>query len=46
MLNFFTRRGVKDTRETVKLINRKYADNAMAKNEKDKQINNNTQETT
>ena len=31
------RRGTKDTKGTVKLINLKQTDNAMAKNEKDKQ---------
>ena len=36
----------KDTRGTVKLINRKKTDNAMAKNEKDKQTNNSTHDTT
>ena len=36
---------IKDTRGTVKLINRKYTDNAMAKNEKDKQTNNSTHDT-
>ena len=40
------KRGTKDTRGTVKIINRKQTDNAMPKNEKDKQTNNNSQETT
>ena len=31
------KRGTKDTKGTVKLINLKQTDNAMAKNEKDKQ---------
>ena len=34
----FYRRGAKDTRGTVKLIDLKQTDNAMAKNEKDRQI--------
>ena len=33
----FYKRGTKDTKGTVKLINLKQTDNAMAKNEKDKQ---------
>ena len=41
-----TKRGAKDIRVTVKLIDRKYTDNAMAKNEKDKQTNNSTQDIT
>ena len=40
------KRGVKDTRGAVKLINRKKTDNAMAENEKDKQTNNSTHDTT
>ena len=40
------KRGTKDTRVTVKLINRKYTDNAMAKNEKDKHTNNSTHDKT
>ena len=40
------KRGAKVTRGTVKLIDRKLTDNAMAKNEKDKQTNNITQVTT
>ena len=32
-----TKRGTKDTKGTVKLINLKQTDNVMAKNEKDKQ---------
>ncbi|OPL32639.1 e3 herc2 ubiquitin-protein ligase, partial [Mytilus galloprovincialis] len=38
--------GTKDTKGTVKLINLKQTDNAMAKNEKDKQKNNSTHDTT
>ena len=34
---FFNKRGTKDTKGTVKLINLKQTDNAMAKIEKDKQ---------
>ena len=41
-----TKRGTKDTKGTVKLINLKQTDNAMAKNEKDKQKNNSTHDTT
>ena len=33
----YSKRGTKDTKRTVKLINLKQTDNAMAKNEKDKQ---------
>ena len=40
------KRGTKDTKGTVKLINLKQTDNAMAKNEKDKQKNNSTHDTT
>ena len=36
-LKFSFKRGAKDTKGTVKLINLKQTDNAMAKNEKDKQ---------
>ena len=36
---------VKDTRGTIKLIDRKLTDNAMAKKEKDKQTNHSTQDT-
>ena len=36
----YSKRGTKDTKGTVKLINPKQTDNAMAKNEKDKQKNN------
>ena len=36
------KRGTKDTKGTVKLINPKQTDNVMAKNEKDKQKNNST----
>ena len=36
------KRGTKDTRETVKLINLKQTDNAMAKKEKDKKTNRQT----
>ena len=39
-------RGTKDTKGTVKLVNLKQTDNAMAKNEKDKQKNNSTHDTT
>ena len=38
--------GTKNTKGTVKLTNRKQTDNAMAKNEKDKQTNNSTHDTT
>ena len=44
--NVSKRRGTKDTKGTVKLINLKQTDNAMAKNEKDKQKNNSTHDTT
>ena len=47
--NFYlilSKRGTKDTKGTVKLTNRKHTDNAMAKNEKDKQTNNSTHDTT
>ena len=44
--SFLTKRGTKDTKGTVKLINLKQTDNAMAKNEKDKQKNNSTHDTT
>jgi len=40
------KRGTKDTKGTVKLVNLKQTDNAMAKNEKDKQKNNSTHDTT
>ena len=40
------KRGTKYTKGTVKLINLKQTDNAMAKNEKDKQKNNSTHDTT
>mgnify|MGYP006906347045 CR=1 FL=1 len=40
------KRGTKDTKGTVKLINLKQTDNAMAKNKKDKQKNNSTHDTT
>ena len=40
-----TKRGTKDTKGTVKLINLKQTDNAMAKNEK-RQTNNSTHDTT
>jgi hypothetical protein len=40
------KREMKDTKGTVKLINLKQTDNAMAKNEKDKQKNNSTHDTT
>ena len=40
------KRGAKETMGTVKLINRKYTGNAMAKNEKDKQTKYIKQETT
>ena len=40
------KRGTNDTKGTVKLINLKQTDNAMAKNEKDKQKNNSTHDTT
>ena len=40
------KRGTKDTKGTVKLVNPKQTDNAMAKNEKDKQKNNSTHDTT
>ena len=40
------KRGTKDNKGTVKLINLKQTDNAMAKNEKDKQTNNSTHDTT
>ena len=36
-LELYFKRGTKDTKGTVKLINLKQTDNAMAKNEKDKQ---------
>ena len=39
-------RGTKDTKGTVKLVNLKQTDNAMAKNEKDKQKNNSTHDKT
>ena len=42
----YNQRGTKDTKGTVKLINLKQTDNAMAKNEKDKQKNNSTHDTT
>ena len=45
-LSLTFKRGTKDTRGTVKLINRNQTDNAMAKNEKDKQTNNSTYDTT
>ena len=37
MVQIFDKRGTEDTKGTVKLINLKQTDNAMAKNEKDKQ---------
>ena len=40
------KRGTKDTKGTVKLINLKQTDNAMAKNKKDKQKNNSTHDKT
>ena len=40
------KRGTKDNKGTVKLINLKQTDNAMAKNEEDKQKNNSTHDTT
>ena len=40
------KRGTNDTKGTVKLINLKQTDNVMAKNEKDKQKNNSTHDTT
>ena len=40
------KRGTKDTKGTVKLINLKQTDNAMAENKKDKQKNNSTHDTT
>ena len=36
-MRYMYKRGTKDTKGTVKLINLKQTDNAMAKNEKDKQ---------
>ena len=42
----WNKRGTKDTKGTVKLINLKQTDNAMAKNKKDKQKNNSTHDTT
>ena len=46
MIFQYKKRGTKDTKGTVKLINLKQTDNAMAKNEKDKQKNNSTHDTT
>ena len=46
LIKSFVERGTKDTKGTVKLINLKQTDNAMAKNEKDKQKNNSTHDTT
>ncbi|XP_071162530.1 cyclic GMP-AMP synthase-like receptor 1 [Mytilus edulis] len=43
---YILKRGTKDTKGTVKLINLKQTDNALAKNEKDKQKNNSTHDTT
>ena len=45
-MNVIVKRGTKDTKGTVKLVNLKQTDNAMAKNEKDKQKNNSTHDTT
>ena len=45
-IDFTRKRGTKDIKGTVKLVNLKQTYNAMAKNEKDKQKDNSTHDTT